>query len=72
MTTLRQIADSDSVWSLEDDHGSLFLHYVADDCSGRVVVPVPLMVWEKLAARAREAATIADRRQNVIQFRRSA
>jgi hypothetical protein len=71
MTTIRQIADSDSVWSLEEDHGSFFLHYVADEDSDRVVVPVPLIVLEQMASRARDAVTISDRRQNAIQFRRA-
>lgn len=72
MTTLSQIENTEEVWSLERDQGSLFIHYLADEDSARTVIPIPLEVLEHMTMRAREAMPIVDWRQNVIEFRRCA
>ncbi len=47
MTTLSQIANSDEIWSLEDDDGALFLHYETD--TARTVIPITRDVLVKMA-----------------------
>ena len=62
MITIQQYKENENTWSLEEDHGELFLMHVTED-GPRVTIPFTFKAWDRL----HEEGRILDERQ--IPFR---
>lgn len=64
MKTLSQYQEDDQIWSLEEDHGELFLMHVTED-GPRITIPFTFKAWDRL----RDEGMIVDERQKSFNIR---
>ena len=61
MKTLSQYQEDNQIWSLEEDHGELFLMHVTED-GPRITIPFTQKAWERLS----DEEVIVDERQRSL------
>ncbi len=49
--TITQLENDGEVWSLEEDDGEMFIHYLINN--HRLVIPLPATMLERMIARSR-------------------